>query len=746
MSSQSSLTWIARDKTMPNLYNKEIPENPILSKEQPQASRPLLHRALQTGANEYRVGPLDDIQKALNAANSSGGGRVHLQSGTYVIETPLIGYSNIEIIGDNATNTTIDFNSSSANISFDGNDVYDTGTITSITSGVMVTGLGTSWLDNVTTDHQLFIGERWYKIVAVTSNTTMILGEGFAGLGSLDSFPGVSYRAAKVKQGIEIKELTIKNSTGTGITFDDCKDVILEDVIITGCNKGAVYTNSSSLACTRLIVPANTSNGVEFTNCGFGDFDGLSSAGNGGHGMVLSGCRIMPYTFCSMSANTNDGVNVTDCDTIVMEIEAASNGGQGVELVSGNHNIYVQDSLVSANTGDGVKLTATSDNCKIVIAEITSNGGYGVNIAASTCDNTIISNSVLDSNTSGQINDEGVGSSYSGNKGIPDKSTEEATNRSGSSLAAGDVVVIAASAASDVSNPDADPETSTVDGMVIHSGENESYSALFAEAGTTANDSDADTAASVVSTTTTDQYSEIRKIIALFDTSAVPAGATISTATLQLYCNSKSTQMTANAVVRSSAPASNTALVAGDYDSVGTTDLSDTIAVSAISTSAYNTWTLNASGRAAITAGGITKLAIVITEPTWVTDKSVNINTGTAESANPPILTVNYVVDTTGEAVNTTTTAGDDKVFGMAEETITNGSTGSFQTLGKTTKLKVNGTTDISIGDFLTTYTEAGISAKAIAGDMVYAIALEAYTANDSNGVIDARLISPRKL
>jgi len=66
--------------------------------------------------------------------------------------------------------------------------------------------------------------------------------------------------------------------------------------------------------------------------------------------------------------------------------------------------------------------------------------------------------------------------------------------------------------------------------------------------------------------------------------------------------------------------------------------------------------------------------------------------------------------------------------------------------LGKTNLMKVNGTTDIAVGDFLCTFTTAGISAKAAPGDMAFAIALEAYTANDSSGVIDALLISPRKI
>ncbi len=44
------------------------------------------------------------------------------------------------------------------------------------------------------------------------------------------------------------------------------------------------------------------------------------------------------------------------------------------------------------------------------------------------------------------------------------------------------------------------------------------------------------------------------------------------------------------------------------------------------------------------------------------------------------------------------------------------------------------------------TFTAAGISMKAAAGDMAFAIALEVYAGADSLGVIDALLITPRKV
>lgn len=107
---------------------------------------------------------------------------------------------------------------------------------------------------------------------------------------------------------------------------------------------------------------------------------------------------------------------------------------------------------------------------------------------------------------------------------------------------------------------------------------------------------------------------------------------------------------------------------------------------------------------------------------------------------------VTFKASAAGDEVTTTTTQGDDLVFGMLEENIAFLSLGLVQTLGYTEKLKVNGIIDIAIGDYLGTYTSAGIGMKAQDGDMAFAVALEAYSTDDSSGVIDALLVTPRKI
>lgn len=102
--------------------------------------------------------------------------------------------------------------------------------------------------------------------------------------------------------------------------------------------------------------------------------------------------------------------------------------------------------------------------------------------------------------------------------------------------------------------------------------------------------------------------------------------------------------------------------------------------------------------------------------------------------------------DANGNKFTTTTTQGDKMIYGVLEENINNGEWGRIKSRGYTESLKVNGTNDIAIGDYITTYTSAGIGCKATDDNMAIAIALEAYSTDDSNGIINALMITPRQV
>ena len=355
---------------------------------------------------ELAVSPQENIQDALKGLEVRGGGILRLRSGTYNVNYPITVPSNVKIIGENESTTIIDFISTAANISFEGTNIYTTGTISSIGSGgTVVTGSSTAWLANVTTNHHLFIDERWYRIAAITADTTIILAEPYK---EAATFSG-TYRAVILKTGIYIENLTLTNSTGTAIVGTDIQRIELHNVTMLTNNKGFVFTNFSFLLCETVTSVDSTSNGYELTNGVFWNATLTISTGGDAHGVVVNNIRNCVWNLCATIANATDGFNATDMTTSIAILETSGNTGQGIEFVSGCNLNRIEATNANANTSDGIKLTATSDNNIISGSICRSNGGYGINIAAASCDNNVILTPVGGGNTSGDINDSGTG-------------------------------------------------------------------------------------------------------------------------------------------------------------------------------------------------------------------------------------------------------------------------------------------------------------------------------------------------
>lgn len=165
--------------------------------------------------------------------------------------------------------------------------------------------------------------------------------------------------------------------------------------------------------------------------------------------------------------------------------------------------------------------------------------------------------------------------------------------------------------------PDAHEETTSVDGEVYFQPgfPFDTWANAKTAAGNYADDTDdEDYFVGFYSSTITDKWEILRRSIFLFDTSTLPDTCAISSVIFSVYGTAKVNALSlANLAlnVYSSAPASNTALVAGDYDGLGSTAYCDTpITYDNYSTTGYNDFTLNATGIAAISKTGITKFGL----------------------------------------------------------------------------------------------------------------------------------------
>ena len=213
--------------------------------------------------------------------------------------------------------------------------------------------------------------------------------------------------------------------------------------------------------------------------------------------------------------------------------------------------------------------------------------------------------------------------------------------------------------------PDADAETSSCDGWVH--GDNAAgatWATIVEGAGVGGSASDV----YLIGTefrgyTVSGKWDRLRRGIAGFDTSSIPDGATITAATLSFYGRAKedSLSVTPNINVYSAAPASPTNLVAGDFDSTGTTAFCDT----AITYAGWNTGTpgtinnfvLNAAGLASISKVAATFFALQnanydvaerlgTSAPTWGSGLTSHIQAwGSEQGAGyKPQLVVTYTV------------------------------------------------------------------------------------------------------
>lgn len=159
--------------------------------------------------------------------------------------------------------------------------------------------------------------------------------------------------------------------------------------------------------------------------------------------------------------------------------------------------------------------------------------------------------------------------------------------------------------------PDAGTGNTTVDGRVTEDGEG-SWSSIRDAGG----DASADTIETgnfqtiISHGNTSSSWFRIGRTIYTFDTSAITASGILSSVVVSFYGNGKAdnTGWYGANNIYSASPASNNALVAGDYDSLGTSPYCDNSIAYADWANAYNNFTLNATGKSAVNKIGITKI------------------------------------------------------------------------------------------------------------------------------------------
>ncbi len=206
--------------------------------------------------------------------------------------------------------------------------------------------------------------------------------------------------------------------------------------------------------------------------------------------------------------------------------------------------------------------------------------------------------------------------------------------------------------------PDPSVEVTTVDGYMYCSNTS-TWATLVAMTTSTAVDNGLEIVVGIMSASSV-AWARIYRSIMLFNTAALTASANISSAVMSLWSYSPSNKADpANwdfgINVYSSAPASDTAVVSGDFDSLGSVPYSANILVDSWAVpTGENQFAFNANGIAAIAKTGVSRFGVKDpvydnsgVEPAWVSNKLAYLQAYSADRTGTtmdPTLVVTYTL------------------------------------------------------------------------------------------------------
>lgn len=151
--------------------------------------------------------------------------------------------------------------------------------------------------------------------------------------------------------------------------------------------------------------------------------------------------------------------------------------------------------------------------------------------------------------------------------------------------------------------------------------------------------------------TTSNRWDSDYRGIFTTDSSSLTAAANISSAVFSFYPTAKTNDFTSGLSMILAAPAATDTFVSGDYDNFTFTKQATDLAISGITTSARNEFTLNATGLSNISKTGASKFGFTTShtadnsEPTWASGQpDSGVSWENRGGANPPQLIVTYTV------------------------------------------------------------------------------------------------------
>lgn len=195
-------------------------------------------------------------------------------------------------------------------------------------------------------------------------------------------------------------------------------------------------------------------------------------------------------------------------------------------------------------------------------------------------------------------------------------------------------------------------DSSPVNGLVRRNigSSSETLSTIVAGDGTLSGTGNTALGPSITSSTTSNQFRILDRIIMCFNTSTIPVGAIVTGVTLSLYGVSKNDGLgSPDLHIAAATPASTSALANSDYGQTGSTSFGN-VSYASFNTSGYNVITLNASGVSNINTTGVSKFSAKLSwdiddnfTGTWASSANSRFIFYLSDNgSNQPILSVTY--------------------------------------------------------------------------------------------------------
>ena len=335
------------------------------------------------------LSPNQDIQSIITSLSATGETVFQLNGGTYNLTTDLVIPNNVYLSGETRDGVIIDFGGQPYSVKVYGSNIYNTGTVSVNNGSTTVAGLGTNWTSAMN-GQTIFLGQSYFIVSSVGSTTSLTLDLAYFG----SNLSNISYSISDPISNNSIKDITIQNSSTIGLDISNLVQSFLENIVVQNCGTGINFTNAQGFSFTDSSLEGNTTD-ITMTDCwSFTVYDNSFSSPEI---LLRSGDAL--YYDNGIYNPTGVGISLTNCSLLtITDTTIDSCTSHGVELVSGNTIIGINNVGFFNGGGDAIKLT-TSNSLNLINSDtFIGNSGNGVNIVDATSSKTSISDNIFNAN------------------------------------------------------------------------------------------------------------------------------------------------------------------------------------------------------------------------------------------------------------------------------------------------------------------------------------------------------------